>query len=140
MRIYDGVLRGLVTIEVGETALTITPLFDTVARMQARSDRFGGILGSSSRMRELFADLECIAPTDLSVLIEGETGTGKDLIAESIHRGSKRCEQPFMVFDCGAVVSTLAESELFGHERGAFIGAVAARAGVFELANGGTLF
>jgi transcriptional regulator with PAS, ATPase and Fis domain len=140
MRIYDAVLTGPVTIEIGETSLTITPLTDTVMRMQAHADRFGEILGQSPRMRELFADLERIAATDLSVLIEGETGTGKDLIAESIHRASPRGEQPFVVFDCGAVAPTLAESELFGHERGAFTGAVAARAGVFELANGGTLF
>jgi transcriptional regulator with PAS, ATPase and Fis domain len=140
MRIYDAVLTGPVTIEIGDTAITITPLSDTVVRMQALADRFGDILGGSPRMRELFADLERIAPTDLSVLIEGETGTGKDMIAESIHRASKRCDQPFVVFDCGAVAPTLAESELFGHERGAFTGAVSSRAGVFELAHGGTLF
>jgi transcriptional regulator with GAF, ATPase, and Fis domain len=140
MRIYDAILTGSVTIQIGETSLAVTPLTDTVVKMQAHADRFGGILGTAPRMRELFADLERIAATDLSVLIEGETGTGKDLIAESIHRASARCEQPFVVFDCGAVAPTLAESELFGHERGAFTGAVTSRAGVFEMASGGTLF
>jgi transcriptional regulator with GAF, ATPase, and Fis domain len=87
-------------------------------------------------MRELFADLERIAPTDLTLLIEGETGTGKDLVAESVHTASPRSDHPFVVFDCGAVTAALAESELFGHERGAFN----ARPGVFEQADKGTLF
>jgi transcriptional regulator with GAF, ATPase, and Fis domain len=108
--------------------------------MQATSDRFGDIIGASPSMRELFADLDRIAPTDMSLLIEGETGTGKDAIAEAVHRASARSEAPFLVFDCGAVAANLAESELFGHERGAFTGALAQRAGVFEDANGGTLF
>ena len=91
-------------------------------------------------MRELFADLDRIASTDMSLLIEGETGTGKDVIAEAVHRASARADNPFVVFDCGAVAPSLAESELFGHERGAFTGAVAQRVGVFEEADGGTLF
>ncbi len=97
-------------------------------------------LGKSARMRELFADLERIAPSDATLLIEGETGTGKDVIAESIHNASPRCDAPFVVFDCGAVAATLAESELFGHERGAFTGADKSRAGVFQQAHGGTVF
>src|SRR5439155_9367227 len=84
--------------------------------------------------------LERIAPSDLALLVEGETGTGKDVIAESVHRASPRAEQPFVVFDCGAVSPSLAESELFGHERGAFTGAVNARPGVFEQAHKGTVF
>jgi transcriptional regulator with GAF, ATPase, and Fis domain len=140
MRVYDAVLRGPVTLQMGSTALSLTPLNDVVARMQTHADRFGDVLGQSARMRELFADLERIAASDLTVLIEGETGTGKDLIAESIHRASARADRPFVVFDCGAVAPTLAESELFGHERGAFTGAVSSRAGVFELADGGTVF
>jgi transcriptional regulator with PAS, ATPase and Fis domain len=91
-------------------------------------------------MRQLFTNLTRIAPSELSVLIEGETGTGKELVAESLHRASSRAAGPFVVFDCSSVAPTLVESELFGHERGAFTGAVAARAGVFELAQGGTLF
>jgi transcriptional regulator with GAF, ATPase, and Fis domain len=133
-------LTGPIALRIGDTTLTIAPLDETVQREQVRTDRFGDVLGHSVRMRELFADLERIAPTDHTVLIEGETGTGKDIIAESIHRASSRADRPYVVFDCGAVTPTLAESELFGHERGAFTGAVGARPGVFEQANGGTLF
>jgi transcriptional regulator with GAF, ATPase, and Fis domain len=81
-----------------------------------------------------------ISATDLSLLIEGETGTGKELVAESVHQNSLRNTGPFVVFDCSAIAPTLAESELFGHERGAFTGAIAPRAGVFEQADGGTIF
>jgi two-component system response regulator GlrR len=91
-------------------------------------------------MLVLLADLARIAPTELSLLIEGETGTGKELVAESVHRASERASGPFVIFDCSSVAATLAESELFGHERGAFTGAVAARVGVFEQAHGGTIF
>jgi two-component system response regulator GlrR len=84
--------------------------------------------------------LQRIAPSEISLLIEGETGTGKELVAESVHRASPRGEGPFVAFDCSSVAASLAESELFGHERGAFTGAVNARAGVFEQANGGTIF
>jgi transcriptional regulator with GAF, ATPase, and Fis domain len=91
-------------------------------------------------MRSIFGVLERIATSDATVLLEGETGTGKDVIARSIHGASPRKGQPFVVVDCGAVSYNLIESELFGHERGAFTGAVAARAGAFETAGGGTLF
>ncbi len=140
MRIFDAMLVGPISLQLGQTALSITPLDETVDREQSTVDRFGDLLGRSARMRELFADLERIARTDVMLLIEGETGTGKDLVAESVHRASSRAERPYVVFDCGAVAPTLVESELFGHERGAFTGAVAARQGVFEQADGGTLF
>jgi transcriptional regulator with GAF, ATPase, and Fis domain len=91
-------------------------------------------------MREIFGLVERIAPTDATVLIEGETGTGKDLIARTLHQLSPRSGAPFIVVDCGAVAGTLIESELFGHEKGAFTGAIAARQGAFELASGGTVF
>jgi transcriptional regulator with GAF, ATPase, and Fis domain len=91
-------------------------------------------------MLELLLDLGRIAPTELSLLVEGETGTGKDLVAECVHEASNRAGGPFVTFDCSSVAATLAESELFGHERGAFTGAVGAREGVFEQANGGTIF
>jgi transcriptional regulator with PAS, ATPase and Fis domain len=127
-------------LQLGESTLAITPLTETVDREQAATDRFGDLLGNSPRMRELFADLERIAPSDVAVLIEGETGTGKELAAESIHRASVRANGPYVVFDCSAVAPSLAESELFGHERGAFTGAVSSRPGVFEQADGGTIF
>jgi transcriptional regulator with GAF, ATPase, and Fis domain len=136
----DASFAGVTTITLGNTQLAITPLAETVDRLQATTDHFGDVIGAAPRMRELFADLDRIAATDMSLLIEGETGTGKDIVAEAVHRASARAEGPFIVFDCGAVAPNLAESELFGHERGAFTGAVAARAGVFEDADGGTLF
>jgi DNA-binding NtrC family response regulator len=91
-------------------------------------------------MRALFAVIEKVARTDATVLVTGESGTGKELVAEAIHRGSARKAGPFVPVNSSALTETLAESELFGHERGAFTGAVASRAGRFELAHGGTLF
>jgi transcriptional regulator with PAS, ATPase and Fis domain len=140
MRVFDAVLTGKLTLKLGDTTIIVTPLSETVDREQITGERFGDLIGRSPRMRELFADLERIAPTDMTLLIEGETGTGKDLVAESVHRASPRADHPYVVFDCGAVVPALAESELFGHERGAFTGAVSARAGLFEQADKGTLF
>jgi transcriptional regulator with GAF, ATPase, and Fis domain len=102
--------------------------------------RFGALAGRSRKIRELMSDLEQIAPTDMTLLIEGETGTGKDLVAEAVHLSSGRARGPYVVFDCGAVPPTLIESELFGHERGAFTGATIARPGIFEQAHGGTVF
>src|SRR5687768_3213314 len=98
------------------------------------------MVGRSRVMREIFGLVERIAPTDATVLIEGETGTGKDMIARTLHQLSPRHQAPFIVVDCGAVAGTLIESELFGHEKGAFTGAVTARQGAFELASGGTVF
>ncbi len=138
--IIDAPLLGATTLSIGDSQLTITKSNETVDRLQATTHQFGDVIGASARMRELFADLDRISAPDLALLIEGETGTGKDVIAEAVHRASARGDAPFVVFDCGAVAPTLAESELFGHERGAFTGAVASRAGVFEEADGGTLF
>jgi transcriptional regulator with PAS, ATPase and Fis domain len=102
--------------------------------------QFGTLVGASPAMARVFALLERAAASDATVLIEGETGTGKEAVAESIHRESARKDGPFVVVDCGAIPSALLESELFGHEKGAFTGAVAAREGAFEAAHGGTLF
>jgi DNA-binding NtrC family response regulator len=101
---------------------------------------FGPALGGSATMRRLFALLVRLAPTDLTVTLTGETGTGKDVLARAIHQASPRAQQPFVVFDCGAVAPSLIESELFGHEKGAFTGAVGDRRGAFERAHKGTLF
>jgi two-component system response regulator GlrR len=140
-RIFDALIASSpVVLKLGDTLLSIVPLDVTVERQQLELDRFGQMVGRSKRMRELFADLQRIANVDLSVLIEGETGTGKELVAEAIHDHSARASGPFVVFDCGAVAPNLAESELFGHVRGAFTGAVESRAGVFEQADGGTIF
>jgi transcriptional regulator with PAS, ATPase and Fis domain len=139
-RIFDAAFETPIEFSLGETTIAVTPLAETEDRERTRAERFGDLRGASGKMRQLFAELERFAPTQLSVLIEGETGAGKDVVAESIHRASSRAEGPYVVFDCSAVAPTLIESELFGHERGAFTGAVGTRAGVFEEADGGTLF
>jgi two-component system, NtrC family, response regulator GlrR len=102
--------------------------------------RFGNLVGRSAPMRSLFELLRRASVSDATVLIEGETGTGKEATAEAIHREGTRRNGPFVVIDCGAIPANLLESELFGHERGAFTGAVASRQGAFEAAGGGTIF
>ncbi len=110
-----------------------------VGALQAPA-RFGGAISRALPMQQVFAALSRLAPTELTVTLIGETGTGKDVLAHAIHERSARAEAPFVIFDCGAVAGNLAESELFGYERGAFTGALSAHAGAFERANGGTLF
>jgi two-component system, NtrC family, response regulator len=101
---------------------------------------FGNIIGKSKAMQEVFETIRKVAPTNATVLIEGENGTGKELVAKSIHFNSPRREKPFIAVNCTALAESLLESELFGHEKGAFTGAVAMKKGRFELADGGTLF
>jgi two-component system response regulator HydG len=108
-------------------------------RLADRFD-FSRIIGKSRRMKDLFENLSLIAPSDATILIYGESGTGKELIANAIHQNSPRAQRPFIKVSCAALPETLLESELFGHERGAFTGAVARKAGRFQLADGGTLF
>lgn len=139
-QILDAVFSATVTLKLGSSELRVVLLPETTDRQLAGSDHFGKLIGESARMRALFADLERIAPTDVSLLIEGETGTGKEVVAESVHLASPRAAGPFVVLDCSAVPPTLIESELFGHERGAFTSAVRRHAGVFEQAHGGTIF
>ena len=115
--------------------------FDEGVKIEPSSKEiFGQMVGKSRRMRQIFAILEKIAPSSATVIIEGDTGTGKDLVAQAIHEHSLRKNKPFIVFDCSAVAPNLIESELFGHERGAFTGAVKSRRGAFEAAHGGTIF
>ncbi|HUQ93549.1 MAG TPA: sigma-54 dependent transcriptional regulator [Bryobacteraceae bacterium] len=106
----------------------------------AGEGQFGRMVGDSPPMREVFIASERVAPTDLPVLILGESGTGKDVLAQEIHGRSPRSRNRLVALNCAALPETLVESELFGYEKGAFTGAVAARAGKFELATGGTLF
>jgi transcriptional regulator with GAF, ATPase, and Fis domain len=103
-------------------------------------DRFQGIIGNSPALEFALAEVERVAPTDSTVLILGETGTGKELIARAVHNISARCSRPFVKLNCSAIPFDLLESELFGHEKGAFTGAVAQKIGRFEMADTGTLF
>jgi transcriptional regulator with GAF, ATPase, and Fis domain len=105
-----------------------------------KEQRFGEIIGSCDSMMKVFTKVQKVAPTDVSVLITGETGTGKELIAREVHNRSNRAHGPFMIINCGAIPENLMESELFGHVKGAFTGAVATRVGKFQAADKGTLF
>src|SRR6516164_9216452 len=102
--------------------------------------KFENIIGRSRAVREVLGRIVRVAPTDATVLITGESGTGKELVAKAIHANSKRADRPFVPVNCAAISETLLESELFGHARGAFTGAVSARKGLFEEADGGTFF
>jgi formate hydrogenlyase transcriptional activator len=102
--------------------------------------RFEQVVGNSAALESVFAQVEQVAPTDSTVLIQGETGTGKELIAHAVHNISPRCGRPFVKLNCAAIPFDLLESELFGHERGAFTGAIAQKIGRFETADKGTLF
>ncbi|HET7753511.1 MAG TPA: sigma 54-interacting transcriptional regulator [Anaeromyxobacteraceae bacterium] len=109
-------------------------------REAVESRQYGDLIGAGPSMREVFRRIEKTAPTDVSVLITGETGTGKELVAREIHRRSPRAAGPFIAVNCAAIPESLLESELFGHVKGAFTGAIATRPGKFQAANGGTLF
>jgi DNA-binding NtrC family response regulator len=127
-------------IQIGQTVLKYLPDEEHVDVAPADSEHFGNMLGRDPKMRQVFSLLEDVAASEASVLLEGETGTGKELLAEEIHRHSPRADKPFVVFDCAAQPKDLIESALFGHVRGAFTGAVADRKGAFVEAEGGTLF
>jgi DNA-binding NtrC family response regulator len=126
------------TLEIGESVLRLDAS-ERVLSMQQRPS-FGALYGGSLPMLRLYDLIQKVGPSEVSVLIEGESGTGKELVAAEIVRRSPRAGRPFVVIDCSAIPPTLLESELFGHARGAFTGAVAARAGAFENADGGTVF
>ena len=127
-------------VTIGQTVLKYVPQEEALELVPSDEEIYGSLAGRDPKLRKLFRLLADVAPSDATVLIEGETGTGKELFAEEIHRHSARRDGPFVVFDCGAVPRELIESALFGHLRGAFTGAVTDRPGVFEEANGGTLF
>jgi DNA-binding NtrC family response regulator len=139
-RVTELVLAPGNSLRVGKTVLKVVPAEQVVAAAPFSGESFHGVLGRSRRMREIFASLQQAAPTELTVLIQGETGTGKEAVAEAIHRASGRAAGPFAVVDCTTIPANLAESELFGHRRGAFTGADSDRPGCFEQAAGGTVF
>jgi two-component system nitrogen regulation response regulator GlnG len=127
-------------IRIGRTDLRVAAAQEPAPLRPSESVRFGALVGESLLMRQAFGLLERAAAGDADVLLLGETGTGKDLAAEGLHAAGPRAARPFVVCDLGAVAPTLIESELFGHVRGAFTGAVGERVGAFEQAHGGTIF
>ena len=127
-------------IGLGNTRLQFVPLEERVEIPPSQEDYFGDVFGGSVEMKRIFTMLKKISPTDITLTIEGETGTGKELVARAIHSRSHRAKGVFVVIDCGSISKSLIESELFGHEKGAFTGATQARRGAFEMANGGTIF
>jgi len=139
LRLSRGIVTSETQVRVGKTLVTLTPLDETVEQVLSPRARFGRMLGASAAMRETFALLEKVAASDLTVLVEGETGTGKELVAEGLHEQSLR-KGAFTPVNCGAIPRELLESELFGHAKGAFTGAVKDREGAFVAADGGTLF
>jgi len=142
LRLAEGMVNGsnIVDLRLGTTLVRFLPLGEEERFPLHNEGHFGALTGKSPTMRELFDKLARVAPQRATVLIEGPTGTGKELIAAELHRHSGRRGQPFVVVDCGAIPSALIESELFGHLQGAFTGATASRPGAFEEANGGTIF
>ncbi len=140
MRVREVFLKPGQVFQIGDTEIEFMPLDEKVEIKPSESIKFGAIIGQSVKMREIFAVCEKIAATDATVVIEGETGTGKELIARELHLRSHRKNKPFNVFDCSAVPPNLIESELFGHEKGSFTGASATRQGLFELSHTGSIF
>jgi DNA-binding NtrC family response regulator len=140
VKIRDAYARPDSLIAIGNSSLRLRMLDEYVDVPLSSREQIGGLFGQSVAMRRVFTLLERVAETDDPVLIEGETGTGKELAAEAIHEESPRGAEAFVVFDCSSVSPNLIESELFGHVRGAFSGAVSDREGAFEAASGGTLF
>ncbi|MGB5811242.1 MAG: sigma-54-dependent Fis family transcriptional regulator, partial [Polyangiales bacterium] len=140
VRVREGWLEPGVTLKLGHTVVRFEVGSGTVEIDLSHQERFFELIGHSVRMSEIFAVLEKVAASDLTVLIRGETGTGKELVARAIHRASKRAQKPLVVQDCSAIPANLIESILFGHERGSFTGAADRSRGCFEHADGGTLF
>ena len=140
VQVFHAVIQPGATLSLGRTLLRFDVDLDHVAIPLAEREVFGIMVGRSAKIRATFALLDRAAQSDATVILEGETGTGKEAAAESIHTASPRCNGPLVVVDCGAIPPNLLESELFGHARGAFTGAVQTREGAFEAASGGTLF
>jgi len=140
VRVTEAELQLGSVVLLGETPLGLYPRWH-VREVDPSSDHhFGELYGTSLALREVFAILGRVAASSATVLVEGESGTGKELVARSLHQASPRAKQPYVVFDCTTVTRELAESELFGHARGAFSGAIADREGAFRQADGGTIF
>jgi DNA-binding NtrC family response regulator len=139
VRVVEALLGVGDVVRLGSTSLVLAASQPGAPPLPT-STSFGGVIGVSREVRRLFPLFERLAATNIPVLVEGETGTGKEVLARALHDQGPRADKPFVVFDCTAVASSLIESELFGHEKGAFTGAQSTRQGLFEQANGGTLF
>jgi transcriptional regulator with PAS, ATPase and Fis domain len=140
LRVGDVLVTGDTAVEVGTSSISLRLESGPLDLPLSTSARFGQAIGVSAAMRHLFAMLDRAAASDVTVLLEGESGVGKEILARAVHTQSSRKEGPFVAVDCGAIPATLIEAELFGHEKGAFTGAIDARKGVFEQSEGGTLF
>jgi len=127
-------------LTVGSSEIAFQPDDEAIPLLPSLREQCGRLVGRSAVMRDLFGQIERVARSGATVLLHGETGTGKELVAEALHAESTRCNGPFVVVDCAAIPRELIESELFGHVRGAFTGAVGDRRGAFERAHGGTIF
>ncbi|MCA9668869.1 MAG: sigma 54-dependent Fis family transcriptional regulator [Myxococcales bacterium] len=138
-RLVEGEIGLGTVLTLGDSALSLQPQWMQRRVTPSSARQFGQLVGESLAMRELFALLERAAPTELPILVEGESGVGKELVCRAVHEQSARRDGPYVVFDCSAVARELADAELFGHVRGAFTGAHETRAGAFERADGGTL-
>ena len=139
IRVVSAWIEPGMVIKLGKTEIELSSA-DEVQIPISGEDHFGALYGRSPAMREVFATLERVAPTEMSVLIGGETGTGKELVARALHDESNRQKGPFVVLDCGSLPRELAEAAILGHKKGSFTGAVNDRPGCFEEADGGTLF
>ena len=140
LRVHDIYLVPGVEVRLGRTGLRLEALAGRQAVELPSENHFGPLVGRSVRMRQIFGRLEKIAKADVTLLITGETGTGKEVVAQATHNGSSRSYDPFIAVDCSSLPSNLIESELFGHERGAFTGADRTFPGAFERAGAGTVF
>ncbi len=140
VRVREAWLEPGMPLRIGRTVIRFEHGPGTIEIDLSRREKFYELVGRGVRMREIFAVLEKVAASDLTVLVRGETGTGKELVARAIHRASKRAQRPLIVQDCSAIPANLIESILFGHERGSFTGAADRKRGCFEVADGGTLF
>jgi two-component system, NtrC family, response regulator GlrR len=140
IQITDGMVPGGTDLRLGNSDVRIHVDEQRSELASSEHPAFGPLIGDSAIMREVFSQLEKIAATDATLLVQGETGTGKEGVAEAVHEASTRAAGPFIVVDCSAIPANLLESELFGHEAGAFTGATERRIGAFEQASGGTLF
>jgi transcriptional regulator with PAS, ATPase and Fis domain len=140
VRLRDGFLANGSSVRVGQSTVGVQFGSEPYRLPVSMRDHFGILLGGSVEMRRLYAVLERVSSTEATILVQGETGTGKEMVARAIHDASARAKGPFVAVDCGAIADNLIESELFGHVKGAFSGALGDREGLFEEAHGGTLF